>query len=159
LVSCLLALVRPGSWKLKCRDLVDTVKSTGGQIILGIVFLADQARLAIDAVIRTLIRLGSHRRLLEWETAAAAEPRLGGGLGRLCIAMWVAPALGFGLAVLIAIARPESLLPAGPILLGWLVAPAVAFWISRRPRAREEPLSDSEQLELRMLARRTWDFF
>ena len=46
-------------------------------------FLADQARLAVDAIARTLVRLFvTRRKLLEWETAASTEQRLGTGLRR-----------------------------------------------------------------------------
>ena len=50
----------------------DSVPSLGGQALLSLVLLPDQARLAADAIVRTLYRLFvSRRRLLEWETAAS----------------------------------------------------------------------------------------
>ena len=61
---------------------------------LAIVFLADQAWLMCDAVGRTLIRLLiTRRKLLEWETAASTEQRLGTGLADFVSSMWSSPAL------------------------------------------------------------------
>ena len=59
----------------------DGVPATAGQVVLSIAFLADQARLAVDATARTLVRhFVTRRHLLEWETAASTERRLGTGL-------------------------------------------------------------------------------
>src|SRR5262249_25082303 len=51
-----------------------------GQVLLALTFLMDRARLAVDAIVRTLVRVcGTRRHLLEWETAASTERRLGTG--------------------------------------------------------------------------------
>src|SRR5262249_21378612 len=71
-----------------------SVGPTAGQALLSIVFLADQSRLMVDAVVRTLVRLCVTRRhLLEWETAAATERRLGTSLAAFYRSMWLPPAL------------------------------------------------------------------
>src|SRR5439155_12475919 len=73
-------------WQLRKRAALRALPSTLrfqfantlGQAGLQFVFLADQARLAADAIARTLYRLAlSKRHYLEWETAAASEARLG----------------------------------------------------------------------------------
>ena len=132
----------------------------GGQVLLAIVFLADQAWLMCDAVGRTLIRLlVTRRKLLEWETAASTEQRLGTGLANFVSSMWSSPALAALIATLIAITRPEALWAAGPILAAWLVAPLVAFWVSRPKRLSLLQLGEDERRELRQITRRTWRFF
>ena len=75
-----LSLASLSSWR-------NSVPNMAGQTLLAVVFLADQARLMCDAVVRTLARLlVTRRRLLEWETAASAEQRLGTGLAISCLA-------------------------------------------------------------------------
>ena len=75
----------------------DSVLNLAGQTLLAVVFLADQARLMCDAVVRTLARLlVTRRRLLEWETAASTEQRLGTGLRDFLAGMWGTLALAAG---------------------------------------------------------------
>ena len=133
---------------------------TAGQSLLWIAFLADQARRLVDAVGRTLNRLlRTHTRLLEWETAAATEHRLGAGLANFFRTMWPSPAWAVGIGALVALVNPSALPAAAPVLLAWFVAPVVAFWVSRPRRAAESPLDDVERAELRRIARKTWHFF
>ena len=65
------------------------------QVLLSVAFLADQARLLVDADrpdARPAVR--HRRRLLEWETAAATERRLGDGLAHVRPDDVVSPAAG-----------------------------------------------------------------
>ena len=49
---------------------------------------------------------------------------------------------------------------AGPFIVLWAAAPAVAVWISRQPRSdRANRLSPAGEEALRLIARRTWNFF
>jgi cyclic beta-1,2-glucan synthetase len=124
------------------------------------VFLLCQTYVTVDAIIRTLVRLFLTRRhLLEWETAASAERRLGTGLRHFLRAMWQAPALAVAFALLIWLARPDALLPANLFLIPWLLSPLVAFLVSQPIAAREAALTPDEQAELGRLARRTWRYF
>jgi cyclic beta-1,2-glucan synthetase len=133
---------------------------TAGQALLSTVFLADQSRLLLDAVVRTLIRLClTRRRLLEWETAAATEQRLGTSLPASCRRMWLAPTLALLLALPVVLVRRDALPAAGPLLAAWLLSPAVAFWVSRPHRATEPVLTALDRRQLHRLARKTWNFF
>ena len=134
--------------------------NTLGQMGLQLAFLADQARGAVDAIARTLFRLFvSRRRMLEWETAAAAEARLGTGLKQFVRMMWLAPVLAAIVAAVTAVLAPYSLIPAAPLLILWFVSPLIAYLVSL-PRSTAEPkLSEFEEAELRRVARLTWDFF
>jgi cyclic beta-1,2-glucan synthetase len=153
-------LVGGGSWLLRLRDLRASLGATAGQALLGVAFLAEQARQCLDAVLRTLYRLAvSRKRLLEWETAAATERRLGAGLAHFGSVMWPASALAVALGVLVYLVRPEALPAAAPLLAAWLLSPAVAWWVSRPRQGGETPLSDGERRELRRVARKTWHFF
>src|SRR5262249_55182800 len=98
------------------RDLAGDLGPTVGHLVLATVFLLDQARLSVNAIVRTLFRMyWGRRQLLEWETASATERRLGAGLVHFGLTMWptVLLAAGLGLVVLLA---PGSLPAAVPLL-------------------------------------------
>ncbi|WP_263147838.1 glucoamylase family protein [Pseudomonas sp. RIT-PI-AD] len=131
------------------------------QMVLNLTFLADQAWRMGDAIGRTLTRLlATRRHLLEWTTAAqtAGTPRPGAaGFYRQ---MAVGTALGVGLAILASVWSPGAWPWALPFAALWLVAPWIAFRVSRAPP--DDPvfaLDLEEARELRLIARRTWRFF
>ncbi len=133
-----------------------------GRAALAIVFLAHEAVVVLDAVIRVAVRLTITRKhLLQWTSAAHTAFGLGARSPRAVMwrEMTASPVLAVGLAALIAWARPEALLVASPVLALWLVAPAIAGWLSEPVKAREEALRPDERRRLRLLARRTWRFF
>jgi cyclic beta-1,2-glucan synthetase len=123
--------------------------------------LAYQAWLMCDAIARTLWRMTvSHRNMLEWIPAdllSSARRDFG--------SFYVRMARGVVLAVLaavITIVGSGGKLPtiALPFLLLWLAAPLIAWRVSRTPpAAAKSALSDDQQRELRLIARRTWRFF
>jgi cyclic beta-1,2-glucan synthetase len=131
------------------------------QLALLITLLAHQAWLMLDAIARTLFRLGiSHRNLLEWLTTAQAQlsERLGlaGTYRRMLASVGIAV-----LAVLVATqaeARARWLVL--PFAVLWLAAPAIARWISITPPvAGRIAVCAADQRALRHIARRTWRFF
>ena len=92
-----LSLASLSSWR-------NSVPNMAGQTLLAVVFLADQARLMCDAVVRTLARLlVTRRRLLEWETAASTEQRLGTGLRDFLAGMWGTLALAAASTAVVAL--------------------------------------------------------
>ncbi|MGL4554789.1 MAG: glycosyltransferase family 2 protein, partial [Gemmataceae bacterium] len=134
--------------------------STLGQALLACTFLAHQAVNLLDAVGRTLARLFvTRRRLLEWETAAATEARLGDGLGTYARGMAGGLLLAMAAAGLVAWAAPGSLGAAAVFLVPWLVAPLVAWTVSRPTPVRRVELSAAERAQARQLASKTWGFF
>ena len=142
------------------REFRDNALATGSQVFLSATFMLDQSRLMVDAIVRTLIRLFITRRnLLEWETAATTERRLGRGLTHFCRTMWPAVATAAGIAgLVIAIDRPDAV-AAAPFLALWLASPLVAYRVSRPRQAAEAPLTPPQRQELRRIARKTWNFF
>ncbi|WP_422925319.1 GH36-type glycosyl hydrolase domain-containing protein [Singulisphaera sp. PoT] len=155
LVSC----GRSGSLSGLLR-LRDSVPALMAQVLFSITFLANQARISLDAMIRTLVRLFvTHRNLLEWETAASTERRLGSGIANFALTMWQAPALAIMIAGLILAVNPGAMWAASPLLLAWLLSPLVAYWVSQPKPIAESPLTTEDRRELRRVARRTWHFF
>ena len=139
------------------RDLV----LAASQIGLTITMLTHQAWLMSDAIVRTLVRVYvTHRRLLEWVTAAQAKAGLRHDLRGFCRRMGGGVALASAAAVAVAWGRPEAWPAALPWLLLWIASPAVARWISvPRSTAPTRPLSAADARDLRLVARRTWRFF
>ncbi|MEK7363838.1 MAG: glycosyl transferase, partial [candidate division NC10 bacterium] len=131
------------------------------QIGLTITMLTHQAWLMSDAIVRTLVRVYvTHRRLLEWVTAAQAKAGLRLDLRGFCRRMGGGVALAAVAAVAVAWGRPEAWPAALPFLMLWVASPAVARWISvPRSTAPTQPLSAADARALRVVARRTWRFF
>jgi len=131
------------------------------QIGMLVMLLAHQAWLMGDAIIRTLYRLFvSHRRMLEWVTAAqnklTSRLDLRGFYGRMAGAV----ALGLAAVVLAELAGHGAALIAAPFALLWIISPAVARWASLPPpMADSNPLVPADVIALRLIARRTWRFF
>jgi len=138
------------------RDLVQAIAQT----LLALAFLADQAWRMADAIARTLLRLLTRRRLLEWTTAAqAAQARRLGAAG-FYRQMAGGTGLGLLLAATAALAAPGSRPLILPFALLWLAAPALAWWSSRSPaEASPDALAPDQARELRLVARRTWRYF
>lgn len=127
--------------------------------VLMITFLAHQALLSIDAVVRTLVRrLITRKRLLEWETAAEAE-LAGDRRTMLDIYLSWTPALSLALFVLVALIDSSALLAALPILILWSGSKPISQWLNRPPRAPRRKASESNQRLLRTAALRTWRYF
>jgi cyclic beta-1,2-glucan synthetase len=160
IIGSLRRLLRPSSWALHWPGLPRNLLATAGQASLSVVFLADQAGLMIDAIGRTLIRLYfSCRDLLEWETAAATERRLGLDLASSWLNMGVSPVFAILATLLVLWFRPAALALASPILLAWFFAPLVGYLVSRPLPVPEPKLTSGDRTFLRGLARRTWAFF
>ena len=143
------------------RSMLRRLADHGGRWLLAIVFLLNDAAVALDAIACTLWRLFvSRRHLLEWTSAAHVASRLAGrSHADAVLQMWVAPAGSAATGAVLAVAHPAALLPAAPLLLLWFLSPGIAAWTSRPRRPPEERLPDRDRAFLRRLARRTWLFF
>jgi len=135
------------------------------QVVLGVTFLAYHAWDTAHAIVLTLVRLTvTRRRLLEWETAAAAAVRAAGIVGGRALLGFVAdmiasPLIAGLVALLVSITRPDALSSALPFVFLWTIAPGVAYWLSMPVGPRERPLTDRERQLLRRTARKTWRYY
>ncbi|MBN2841030.1 MAG: hypothetical protein JXP37_08765 [Coriobacteriia bacterium] len=129
---------------------------------LNIAVIPHQAQLMTDAIARALWRMSVSRRgLLEWETAAETEKRLGVGvLQAFTTRMWPSVALvGASAAVIAVAAGPLAILPFLPLLGAWVLAP-VAAWRASRPTPPPSPETTASDItSMRRTARKTWRFF
>jgi cyclic beta-1,2-glucan synthetase len=127
--------------------------------LLMVTFLAHQALLSLDAVVRTMVRrLITRQRLLQWETAAEAE-MAGARPSALDIYLDWAPVVALGLFLLIWVVRPNALLSAVPLLLLWACSKPVSVWMNRPPVAPRKQASERDRWLLRISALRTWRYF
>ncbi len=135
--------------------------AAAAHIVLGITFVAYQAWLMIDAIVRTLIRLlVTRRNLLEWTTAARAQASHHLSAAGFARQMAGAVVMGLGTLALVLAVKPDAVWIAAPFVVLWLSSPLVALWISLPPpESASEVLSAAEVDALRITARRTWLFF
>ena len=147
------------------RILGEDVKTAGAQTLLQITFLAHHAYEMAHAIALTLVRLViTQRRLLQWETAAAATARAAGlsaraGALQFLLEMAASPFIALIVLVTIAAARPTSLAVAGPLLALWVAAPLVAYWLSQPVSPERQLLSSEDRRFFRLIARKTWRYF
>jgi hypothetical protein len=129
--------------------------------LLELIFLPNQTLIALDAMIRSLVRrFITGKRLLEWETAAQSEI----SSSRRTTAdryLNVVPFVSFGLAVLIYFFAPQhaAIRYALPLLLIWAFAKVVARWLDQPPRETMKDVSPRDSEFLLAHALRIWHFF
>ena len=158
----LASLRKPGELPLRTHieAVADSAWRHVARVGLQLACLPYEAWLAADAIVRTLWRLFVTRRhLLQWNPSSEVERTQRVDLAASYRAMWIAPVLALILAAWMAHTQPDTLPVAAPILLSWLLAPALTWWISRAPPRRAAELGDDQRQFLGRLARRTWAFF
>jgi cyclic beta-1,2-glucan synthetase len=127
--------------------------------LLTLVYLPHQTLLALDAIIRSLVRsFITGQRLLEWETAAEAETS---AKSRTPVDRYlvVTPLVALVVGVLVFLRHPQSLLVALPILILWASAGGITAWLNNPPQQTRPQLTTEEDTFLRQLALKTWRFF
>jgi len=141
--------------------LVFDIQHAASQTALLLAFLPHQAWLMLDAIGRTLYRLFvSRRHLLDWTTAAQSMSLVRPGWPSFAVQM-AGSLLLTSLAALAVWYTGRAAVPiAAPLILGWLISPAIARWVSVAPAdAGRLAISPSDARGLRLIARRTWRFF
>jgi cyclic beta-1,2-glucan synthetase len=144
---------------IAAREALTALYTATVNIFFTLTFLAHQTLLSLDAVIRALVRrLVTHRRLLEWETAAETElgQRRPTPIDKYLD--WM-PVLALGLGILVLLVRPRALAAALPILLLWGSSKLVSAWLNRPSVAAPERPSRNDLVFLRQAAFQTWRYF
>ncbi len=145
------------NWVDQFKVYVERLSKTTEQAFYNAAFLPHKAAQMMDAIARTLTRVTiTRQRLLQWETAAAVEQRLGKNkwahIQQLAICSVVAIVIG-GFA-------PRSALPAvAPWLVIWFFAPLIAHAISTSWKRVQKNFPISDESWLRQLVSGTWGFF
>jgi len=127
--------------------------------LLTLAFLPHQTMMAIDAIVRAMVRrFVTGQRLLEWETAAEAESsqRRTTAVDRY---LALTPIVAVLLAIVVGVSHFVSLFAAAPILILWGFERDLTAWLNKPPREPRQQLSREDDLFLREHALRVWRFF
>ena len=161
LIDNLVALLRAERRFQSLRSFSEKVLLATGQVLFALTLLAHHAWLMSDAMIRTVVRLFiTHRKLLEWTTAAQAKALSGFTLTHFLWPLRSATGVVIGASAAVLYFNPASLRVAAPLLVLWWVAPLFARVMSLPPPVDStRPLSLSDIHLLRGTARRIGHFF
>ena len=131
--------------------------------LLTLVFLPYDALIFLDAIVRVSVKsLHTRQGLLLWHLPSYSRRNASRTPWDFLREMWAAPALAVAL-LMVTVVIPETRIGDRafviPVLVLWLAAPFVGWWISRPIRPPVARLSVGQQAFLRALSRRTWRFF
>src|SRR5206468_545160 len=129
--------------------------------MFAVIFLADYAGMALDAIARVAYRrLRSHRLLLEWETALDAHQRARSQQRQFVLSrLWI-PAACVLLFAAAGWRGPTAMVAVGPFLLLSALFPVAVMVIDRPAKSwRGGILTANDRRFLRTAARRTWRYF
>ncbi len=163
--STSMSAVENDSWNIfliRFSNLWSDVKMIIPQMFFRLAFLAHEAALTTEAILRTVYRkFISGKRLLEWVTAAQGERLSRQKLGGYLLFMPASPAIAIVIFALLITREPKSLIVAAPFLLVWMLAPLIAFRISLIEDKNKEKsdLTSNDIRWLRHAARLTWRYF
>ena len=151
---------RDVGWRQHVRATVQAAVAHWAQAGLALVCLPHEAWTNADAIVRTTWRVCvSKRRLLQWRSSGEQARSGAPGLLESAWRMSVAPAVAVAAILHLEATRPSVIEVILPILLLWLAAPVVTWWISRPLTPAPPRIGRVQRVFLRTLARRTWAFF
>jgi len=162
-VASLAELIRKPRERAWVVHLGVTRRSVGRQMAeatLSLCTLPYRMVVHLDAILVSAGRMPFTRRgLLLWHTPRYVRRNGCKSLASFLAEMWVAPLFGVLGIGWLALTHPAELLVSGPLLLLWLMAPAVGWWISRPLKDGLPVLSASQRAFLHGLTRQTWHYF
>lgn len=143
------------------RSVVFDSRLAAAHIGLGLAFLAHQAGLMADAIVRTLSRLFiTHRHLLEWTTSSQVRAKMEMGLVGFYRKMGGGVVAALVTGTLVFAMKPSAGPFSAPFIIMWVLAPVLARRVSFSPPVPgSRVVSEADSAALRLTARRTWRFF
>ncbi len=173
LFSIFLSVLRPPrdqSWLAYYAAVARDAGVSTQQWALSVIFLPHQAFVSADAIARTLVRLFvTKRNLLEWQTASQVERSMASG-SRLEVwrRMWpvtlMSVLLTLVLLLMVGAAGPSTTMTLGlagtlPLIVLWLVSPAISYSLSAPATPNEVRLTETERQTALRYARLHWEYF
>ena len=169
LLSTLIALIRKPEQRDWLSHLFLTGKSATHPLThatLTLILLPYDTLICLDAIMRSGVRmLFTQRGLLLWQLPSYAVRNRRHTLISFFAEMWIAPVLAIVLSLALvgmwglSDDQLTAWLASAPVLLLWLLSPAVAYWISKPLPSNTPNLSLTQRTFLRGSARRTWRYF
>jgi cyclic beta-1,2-glucan synthetase len=130
------------------------------QIVLNFVFLAHQAYLMTDAIVRSIWRVTvSHKNMLEWVTAADSDRKFKGKHGDYWHKMKESVLVSILLCVITFMISPRVAYLSFITTIAWIISPYIAWQIGKPKDKRIPMLSDEQIQRIRKTAVRTWKYF
>jgi cyclic beta-1,2-glucan synthetase len=132
-----------------------------GVTLLTLAFLPHQTLLALDAIIRSIVRrFITGQRLLEWETAAEAEGSIR-SKKRAPVDTYLAvmPLIALALAAIIWLFNWGALHIALPLLALWGFSGFITAWLNAPPQDQHASIGPDDEVFLRQQALRIWRFY
>ncbi len=143
-----------------CRSVGRTLLRQLLRDLFTIACLPYDAYFGVDAITRTADRVcRTGRRLLEWRTAREAQRNTRVHLTGFYRSMWIVVAVSVLAVIAISLLNPPAIEFAAPIIAMWLLAPTVAWAISRPIIPLRPKLTPKDLVFLGTISRRTWRFF
>jgi cyclic beta-1,2-glucan synthetase len=160
MLSSLVEFIRKPKERYWPVHVIQTGKSAGRPIahaLLTLTMLPYDTLICLDAILGSGVRmLFTRRGLLLWHMSSYARRNASRTLADFFKEMWIAPVVALALSLTLSDAE---LLFCAPLLLFWLVSPAVGWWISKPLLSPAPDLTADQRAFLRTSARRTWRFF
>ncbi|HJQ99793.1 MAG TPA: hypothetical protein VJ826_15870, partial [Candidatus Polarisedimenticolaceae bacterium] len=159
-VSALVSKPEERAWPEHTTAVLRAVLRPLAHAGLSIAFLPYDALLAVDAIVRSGVRMAFTRRgLFLWhpryyERRTARDTILG-----FHAEMWIGPVAALLLGTILASRRPAELVFVAPILLVWLLSPSIAYAVSQPLSPTPVDLGATRIAFLRGVSRRTWRYF
>ena len=130
------------------------------QHLLTLAALPYEAFSATHAILQTIWRMSiTHRNLLKWNPSIKLLRADQKNIFAEYLTMWFAPFLAFCTFIFLTYRVPLNLIVAIPVLILWVLAPAIAWKISLPFKGRRLNLSEDQKTFLYKMARKTWAFF
>lgn len=159
--SCWQLLHRPESMSYRSHlsEVKDHITSGLIHLVFNVACLPFEAVKNLDAILRSNWRmLLSHRRLLQW-TPSKISGKKKKNLAEAYYYMWPSVLIPVGIIMLLFFFKMSSLAVAAPILVLWLLGPAIAWWVSKPAERKITELSLRSRTTLHLYARKTWAYF
>lgn len=160
-LQLLLSLAMVGNfenWRGYLKESVKGFVIDQVNVLLTLVFLLHQSLVTMDAIVRTLIRvMVTHKRLLEWETAAQSELKSQKKTPvEICLdlTLWFSILMGIAVVYLRPAALPEAL----PFLVVWACSKPICRWLDLPLPSAHNKIHPKDEAFLREVALRTWRF-
>ncbi len=130
------------------------------QHLLDFIFLPYEALVNTDAILRTGWRMFiSRHKLLEWNPSGNAGTGIPQNLIASYLILWIEPVFALGLLCYLMCYSTLALVIEIPVLMCWMLGPAIAWWISRLAGKRKTNITAEQTIFLQKLARKIWAFF
>lgn len=162
-IASLWSLIRKPKNIMWMPHLVFSVKGLVEGLLLSLFALAClpfEAYYTLDAIIRTGWRMIiSHNHLLQWKPSGSLDGSNDNTLGNAYLSMWANPLAAIALGVYVRLFPVVVFAQVIPLLIVWLGAPAVTWWVSRRSPGRKKTFTQVQFNFLKHISRKTWAYF